>query len=77
VTLSGGAAVSSSANPPPVLAVLPKGARPTHYLELGAFSSAADAPAAVFISSNGDIQSEGANASYSTSLDGLSFPAGE
>jgi hypothetical protein len=77
VYLAGAGAVSGTENPPPVLAVLPKGARPKHDLELAAFSSAADTPAAVYIYSNGDIVAEGANASYQTSLAGISFPAGE
>lgn len=75
--LAGAGAVSKNENPPPVMAVLPNGARPKHELELGAFSSAADYPAGVYIYPNGDIQSEGPNAYYSTSLAAISFPAGE
>jgi hypothetical protein len=75
VYLAGGAARSGSGLP--VLAVLPAGARPKHFLELGAFSSAANTPAALFIASNGDITPSGANASYQTSLAGISFPVGE
>lgn len=77
VYLAGTANYGTNVNPPPVLAVLPKGARPKHELELVAYSAAADTPAAVYIYSNGDIVSEGVNAYYTTSLAGISFPAGE
>jgi hypothetical protein len=77
VYLAGGANFGTNENPPPVLAQLPKGARPKHELELGAFSSAANTPAAIFVAPNGDITSSGANAYFQTSLAGISFPAGE
>jgi hypothetical protein len=77
VYLAGAGAVNKNENPTPVLAVLPKADRPKHELELGAFSSAADFPAGVYIYANGEIVAEGPNAYYSTSLAGISFPAGE
>jgi hypothetical protein len=77
VYLAGAANYGSNISPLPVLAVLPKGARPRQTLELGAYSSSAVAPAAIYIYSNGDIVAGGANAYYTTSLAGISFPAGE
>jgi hypothetical protein len=56
--------------------VLPKGLRPTHDLELPAFTSTSTS-GAVGIDRNGDVVPFGSGVSAFTSLGGLSFVAGQ
>jgi hypothetical protein len=63
---------------PAEIAVLPKGARPTHNLWFGAFNEAASGGAFIEIASSGAVivGGSGGDQNYFTSLAGIEFPLG-
>ena len=71
-----GVADHASASSLPTLAILPKGARPKHILWFTAFNEAASGGVFVRIDPGGHVSVQGPDASYFTSLAGVSFPLG-
>jgi hypothetical protein len=76
VYLTGSADRSNNPSVLPVLAVLPRSARPRHDITFAIFSSAALTPAWAEVSPNGEVFISGADASSNTSLAGITFPLG-
>jgi hypothetical protein len=76
-----GAVSHSEATPFPgesLIGVLPKGTRPSHWLDFEAYNSAANGESSFEIGPNGDVivGGNGGDQYYFTSLDGLQFPLG-
>ena len=63
---------------PSVIGVLPKGARPSHSLWLGAYNYAAAGESQIAILPNGDVEvfGNGGDENFFTSLAGIEFPLG-
>jgi hypothetical protein len=79
VYLDGGASHAGTTFPGlSTIAVLPKGARPSHWLNFEAFNEAANGEVSFEIGPNGavDVLGNGGDQYYFTSLDGLQFPLG-
>jgi hypothetical protein len=76
VYLTGVADHSNSSGGLPVLGLLPKGARPRHTLWFAGFNEAASGGVFIKIDPAGHVSVQGPDASFFSSLAGVSFPLG-